>query len=242
MNGITILQLPDRGTDRDFEALRTRHPELGVTWVRPEDYIEGSAKILVLPGSGKTMSDLVALRAAGGDQIIKRHLELGGTVLGICGGMQILGEWLFDPHQHQGEAGEVLQGLGYLPLITCFGPVMAEADGNPFKPNLFCYTTAEFLVGDEPDSRIYGIENRTGISYLTKRAIGVRPLHQVVTREFIEPQPPRLQVETIFSTIDWQPGTETLDGIVKGKVVGTYFHMILSNENFVRWLLKLSQS
>lgn len=240
MSSITILELPDRGTDRDFEALRTRHPELGVKWVRPQEYVESSATILVLPGSGKTMSDLVALRDSGGDRIVRRHLELGGTVLGICGGMQILGEWLFDPHQHQGEAGEVLQGLGLLPLITCFGPILEGHEA--VKPNLFCYTTAELLVGDKENSRIYGIENRTGITYLRKRATGVRPLHRVVTREFIEPQPKRLQVETVFSSIDWQPGVEALDGFVKGKVVGTYFHMILSNENFLRWLLELSQS
>jgi len=56
------------------------------------------------------------LRARGLDQAIATHAGRGGTVLGICGGLQMLGEAMIDPHGIDGNA----PGLGLLPVVTVF--------------------------------------------------------------------------------------------------------------------------
>ena len=56
------------------------------------------------------------MRQQGLDAAIARHAGQGGAVLGICGGLQMLGEALIDPHGIDGNA----PGLGLLPLVTVF--------------------------------------------------------------------------------------------------------------------------
>jgi adenosylcobyric acid synthase len=62
-------------------------------------------------------SDLVSLRAAGWDVAIKQHLRYGGKLIGICGGLQMLGQHIHDPQGIEGEAGSSM-GLGLLELST----------------------------------------------------------------------------------------------------------------------------
>jgi adenosylcobyric acid synthase len=71
---------------------------------------------IILPGSKHTSSDLAWLRATKIDATIAAHAERGGRVLGICGGLQMLGEALIDPYGIDGNA----PGLGLLPLVTQF--------------------------------------------------------------------------------------------------------------------------
>jgi adenosylcobyric acid synthase len=67
---------------------------------------------------GTPAADLAWLRAQGLDRAIAAHAAQGGAVLGICGGLQMLGEALIDPHGIDGNA----PGLGLLPLVTVFEP------------------------------------------------------------------------------------------------------------------------
>jgi adenosylcobyric acid synthase len=78
--------------------------------------LEG-ADIVLLPGSKNSPSDLLWLRCLGMDKVIVSHAQSGRPVIGICGGLQILGCALRDPHGVEGEG----EGLGLLPLDTTFG-------------------------------------------------------------------------------------------------------------------------
>ncbi|MEG3348660.1 MULTISPECIES: cobyric acid synthase [Novacetimonas] len=73
--------------------------------------------LVVLPGSKATISDLAVLRAEGWDIDILAHVRRGGHVLGICGGYQMLGRHVADPHGVEGPAGRVA-GLGLLDVET----------------------------------------------------------------------------------------------------------------------------
>jgi adenosylcobyric acid synthase len=73
---------------------------------------------IILPGSKHTSGDLAWLRAQGLDAAIAHHAAHGGAVLGVCGGLQMLGEALIDTHGIDGNA----PGLGLLPLVTVFEP------------------------------------------------------------------------------------------------------------------------
>ncbi len=78
-----------------------------------------SARVIVLPGTKNTLADLRWLKARGLDQAILAAARRGALIIGICGGYQILGEWLSDPAGVAGDAGEEA-GLGLLPTRTHF--------------------------------------------------------------------------------------------------------------------------
>lgn len=77
----------------------------------------GPADLIILPGSKSVRSDLAYLRAQGWDTAIARHLRYGGKLLGICGGLQMLGEQLHDPLGLEGAPGSSA-GLGLLAFET----------------------------------------------------------------------------------------------------------------------------
>ncbi len=73
--------------------------------------------LIVLPGSKATIADLAALRAEGWDIDIAAHVRRGGRVLGLCGGYQMFGRSIADPHGIEGQATSV-PGLGLLDMDT----------------------------------------------------------------------------------------------------------------------------
>lgn len=79
--------------------------------LKPSDWV-------ILPGSKHTSGNLAWLRSQGLDAAVARHAGQGGPVLGVCGGLQMLGEALIDTHGIDGNA----PGLGLLPLVTVFAP------------------------------------------------------------------------------------------------------------------------
>jgi adenosylcobyric acid synthase len=111
---IAIVAFPRISNLDELQPLR-RCPGVRLRWARAPRDIEG-ADWLVLPGSKHTSGDLAWMRTAGLDAAIVRHAASGGRVLGICGGLQMLGETLADPHGVDGDA----RGLGLLPLTTTF--------------------------------------------------------------------------------------------------------------------------
>jgi len=113
---IAVLCPPHISNLDEFEPLR-RMPGVQLAWARSEAELHG-ADWIVLPGSKQVSGDLAWLRRQGLDGAVARHAAAGRPVLGICGGLQILGEALVDPDGHDGEAGFNGPGLGLLPLVT----------------------------------------------------------------------------------------------------------------------------
>ena len=99
----------------DFDALR-EHPQVDFRFIGPDDPIP-AADLIVLPGSKAVRADLAFLREQGWDAAIAKHLRYGGKLIGICGGFQMLGEEIDDPHGLEGTPGAV-SGLGYLTMRT----------------------------------------------------------------------------------------------------------------------------
>ena len=75
------------------------------------------ADIVILPGTKNTIEDLIALKNSGLAQAVVEASRKGRTVIGICGGYQMLGESVRDPLQVESTLGEVA-GLGLLPVTT----------------------------------------------------------------------------------------------------------------------------
>ena len=117
---VAVIAPPHISNLDEFLPL-ARVPGLRLVWARTPAQAEG-ADWLVLPGSKQASGDLAWLRAQGLDHTLTAHAAAGRPVLGICGGLQLLGQSLHDPQGHDGEAFEHLPGLGLLPLHTRFGP------------------------------------------------------------------------------------------------------------------------
>jgi adenosylcobyric acid synthase len=113
---VAVVATPRISNLDEFQPL-ARLPGIALRWVRTPAGLAG-ADWIVLPGSKHTSSDLASLRARGLDRAIAAHAARGAPVLGICGGLQMLGEALVDPHGIDGNA----PGLGLLPLVTAFEP------------------------------------------------------------------------------------------------------------------------
>jgi len=114
---IAIVVYPRISNLDEFQPLKNV-PGIHLKWVRSPAELAGlsAADWIILPGSKHTSGDLAWLRTQGLDSAIAVHAGRGGAVLGICGGLQMLGEALIDPHGIDGNG----PGLGLLPLVTLF--------------------------------------------------------------------------------------------------------------------------
>ena len=113
---IAVIAWPRISNLDEFQPLKNV-PGVRLVWARSPADCAG-ADWIVLPGSKATVADLAWLRTQGLDQAVAQHAAQGGAVLGICGGLQMLGEALIDTHGIDGNA----PGLGLLPLVTAFDP------------------------------------------------------------------------------------------------------------------------
>jgi adenosylcobyric acid synthase len=112
---VVVPVLPRISNHTDFDPLRL-HPQVDLQFVGPGQAMP-AADLIILPGSKSVRSDLAFLRANGWDTAVARHLRYGGKVLGICGGLQMLGEQVHDPLGLEGPAGSS-DGLGLLAFST----------------------------------------------------------------------------------------------------------------------------
>ena len=114
---VAVIAYPRISNLDEFQPLKNV-PGLRLMWVRSPADLAGlqPSDWVVLPGSKHTSADLAWLRQQGLDAAVVPHAQQGGAVLGICGGLQMLGEALIDTQGIDGNA----PGLGLLPLVTQF--------------------------------------------------------------------------------------------------------------------------
>jgi adenosylcobyric acid synthase len=197
---IAVVRLPRIANHDDLEPLEH---EAGVTVryvTRPEEM--EAADLVVLPGSKCTAADLAWLRASGLAAAVTARAALGGPVLGICGGCQMLGEELLDPERVE-SSEERVAGLALLPVTTRFLPekTTAQIRGRLATPSLLGGRGAE----------VSGYEIHMGALELRDRLGGSAPLLEIASRNGAP--------------------CRALDGAVAagGGVVGTLVHGLFEN-------------
>ena len=112
---IAVVMLQHLSNYTDFDSLE-QDPRVHLFYTNNVDDIK-KADIIILPGTKSTLHDLYELRRNGCAQAIVRARRNGATVLGICGGYQMMGIEVCDPHHVEGDI-ERLPGLGLLPTTT----------------------------------------------------------------------------------------------------------------------------
>jgi adenosylcobyric acid synthase len=200
---IGVIALPHMANFTDFDPLALE-PSVSLAFLEhPEEM--AAADLLALPGSKQTLDDLEWLDRRGFSQEFRRLCEQGTPVIGICGGFQMLGSAIEDPHgvENQGKScGR--KGLGFLPVQTVLhGEKTVRRVRGVVRSELFG-------LGLCPENRFDGYEIHVG-----------ETLCETGSRAFAE-----IARQGI-------PGSAP-DGAVSasGRVVGTYVHGLFDNDDF----------
>ncbi len=112
---VSVIRLPRISNFTDFDPLESE-PTVTVKYLSPKQDL-GHPDAIIIPGTKTTIPDLLILQKSGMAEAIQHYAAAGGTVLGICGGYQILGQMIADPEGIEGQAGRY-QGLNLLPIKT----------------------------------------------------------------------------------------------------------------------------
>ena len=113
---IACLCLSRMANFDDLDPL-SQEAEIELIMIKAGQAIPADIDLVLIPGSKSTIDDLSFLREQGWDIDLKAHHRRGGSILGICGGYQMLGTKICDPDGIEGAAGEI-EGLGFLQIQT----------------------------------------------------------------------------------------------------------------------------
>jgi adenosylcobyric acid synthase len=203
---IAVVRLPRISNYDDFQPLE-HEPGVVVRFVEHAREFE-AADLVVLPGTKSTLADLAWLRETGMATAITERAARGELVLGVCGGCQMLGAKIIDPHRIESDK-EQAEGLGLLGVETEFGFEKRTTQLRGRRAE------ASFLLSEE-GAQITGYEIHMG---RVSRAPGCRAAFAITERNGQEQ-----------AALD---GALSADGAV----VGTMIHGLFENPSVRRSLL-----
>tara|TARA_R110002073_G_scaffold60209_22_gene151303 strand:- start:6365 stop:7900 length:1536 start_codon:yes stop_codon:yes gene_type:complete len=114
---VVVIQFPHIANFDDFDPLENE-PGVSLGYVRSSGSF-GRPDLIILPGTKNTIADLDWLRSTGLERCIMASHDQGSRVVGICGGYQMLGRRINNPH-HLEHARSRVEGLGLLEIETTF--------------------------------------------------------------------------------------------------------------------------
>lgn len=113
---IAVIRIPRISNFTDFNPLESI-PGVSLRYVKRAGELK-NPDMIILPGTKNTMEDLLWMRQNGLEAAVLKEAAKGKIIFGVCGGYQMLGETLSDPHNV--EAGGSIKGMGLLPMDTIF--------------------------------------------------------------------------------------------------------------------------
>ena len=114
-----VVRFPRVSNFDDFAPLE--RCGVRVDFVTTPEKLAG-AHLVILPGTKSAIADLRWMKSRGLDRAVVSAANNGTAVLGICGGFQMLGTRLEDPHCADSVAGGAEDGLGLIDATTEFAP------------------------------------------------------------------------------------------------------------------------
>ncbi|MEG1871217.1 MAG: cobyric acid synthase CobQ, partial [Peptostreptococcaceae bacterium] len=124
---VAVIHLPHISNFTDIDALKIED-DASVRFVsKLEEF--NNPDLVILPGSKNTIDDLIFLRNSGLEEKLLEYSK-SGRILGICGGYQMLGKEIIDPHKVESDNEEV-KGIGIIPCSTKLNleKTMTRAEG-----------------------------------------------------------------------------------------------------------------
>jgi adenosylcobyric acid synthase len=200
---VGVIVLPHMANFTDFDALGAE-PSVSLAYLeQPGEMV--AADLLVLPGSKQTLDDLRWFERRGFAEELRCLHGMGVPIVGICGGFQMLGVSIEDPHgiENQGEPCN-RTGLALLPVRTV---LQAEKTVGRVRG---CLRSNLFGTGFATETHFAGYEIHVGETVYES---GARPLADIERRGSME---------------------SVADGAVNesGRIFGTYVHGLFDNDDF----------
>jgi adenosylcobyric acid synthase len=197
---IGVVRLPRISNYTDFDPLE-REPDVELSYIEESAQLEG-LDLVIVPGSKSTVADLAFLRRGGFFPALR---AFGGTVLGICGGFQMLGRRVSDPDGVEGGEEREAEGVGLLDVVTVMRP---DKETHQVEAVLL---PAAYQLAPRGPRQVMGYEIHMGETILGGR---VKPFARLVRRSGQE--------------------VEVLDGAVShdGRIGGTYLHGLFDDDPF----------
>lgn len=195
---IAVIRIPRISNFTDFNPFEKMQ---GVSLRYVEHVSElKTPDMIIIPGTKNTMEDLLWMRQNGLEAAILQAAAQGTVIFGVCGGYQMLGETLSDPHGV--EAGGTIRGMGLLPMDTVFADqkTRTRAEGE--------FGQVGGILAGLSGTQIEGYEIHMGVSTLKE---GARPLTDIVDANRTD-------------------GSRKADGAQAGNVYGSYVHSIFDRE------------
>ena len=214
---IAVIYLPHISNFTDFDPFE-KEPDVNLRYVGHGEGI-GDADVIIIPGSKNTIDDLNYLYNCGYAGEILRHYKKGGSVVGVCGGYQMLGEYIADPYRVETSLGKI-SGMGLLPVKTTIEKekVTSQVRAKVHPLNRFFKDTPE-----NPPSPPFG---KGGLGGFSGELKGYE-IHMGLTG-FQEERHMFEIIERDGSPISVPDGFISEDG----RVWGTYIHGIFDNDGF----------
>jgi adenosylcobyric acid synthase len=203
---VCVVGLPYLSNFTDFTALENLIDVVVYYTRRPED--ARFADVLILPGSKNTISDLLWLKQNSWESTLDDHVAASKPLLGICGGFQMLGREIRDPHRTESDI-EAVPGLNFLNVTT----VLAREKITRQATARFC-ESSRFANGNG-DPLFAGYEIHLGDTVL---GAGVQPVFQL-TR--------------LGESESLRDGAISADGAI----FGTYLHGLFDSAEGLNWLV-----
>lgn len=236
---LAIISLPWASNLTDLDPLELE-PSVSIRYVTKNDELEqkvsmssspmkdepGHPSCIIIPGTKNTMHDARWLFETGlAEKIIKLSKE-GIPVIGICGGYQILGERLFDPHHVDGES-DCQKGLGLLPIETVFDEQKRTTNNEGKINNLSGFFEA--LSG----MNVKGYEIHMGQSHVIPSHASSDAPDFAVTGDYAHSSSGAPDYFLHKAGVPFIFGDSNAAlGYVQGNVLGTYLHGIFENDEF----------
>jgi adenosylcobyric acid synthase len=134
-----IIRFPRISNTTDFRSLPSP------CWItRP---VDKHFDFIFLPGTKNTMGDLEWLREQELDAWLETQYRRGSTLIGICGGFQMLGESIEDPFGMESERRKAV-GLGLLRLQTTMTRAKTTRIVNACSPEGHRFSAYEIHLGE----------------------------------------------------------------------------------------------
>ncbi|MCI0528772.1 MAG: cobyric acid synthase [Nitrospira sp.] len=236
---IAVICLPHISNFTDFDPLK-KEPGVDLFYVRKKGEM-ACADVVILPGSKNTIQDLIHIQRVGLDQEILKVYQQGGQVIGICGGIQMLGRAIFDPHGVESHYKKA-EGLGLLAVETVLETKKITAR---VQASLSDVWDVRHLHGPriEDSEGLASPARARGVGASEDQNFGLPhgPPHIIEGYEIHMGRTRRLGTARSAFTILKRNGRRVrqADGAISpdGRVWGTYLHGLFENDLFRRWFL-----
>lgn len=213
---IAVIHVPHIANFDDFDPLNNE-PSVRLRYVRSLERL-GTPDVIVLPGTKNTLGDLHWLKSSGLADRIVQLAKIGTRIVGICGGYQMLGKHLSNPHSMENNWMEA-EGLGLLDVTTIF-----HREKQTFQVE--AVIEDEAIAAKTQGERVHGYEIHVGQT--TTSSPWLRRI--------------RTGDQAVESATRESSSFEALDGAKSDdhRIWGCYLHGLFHNDTFRRgWLSSL---